>query len=57
MPNRLLLLQIKTKSVKEVVEFYYEWKNTSHYKQWKKHYIPDDRDMNADVVEIVKSKE
>ena len=32
-----------TKSVKEIIEFYYDWKKTSHYTQWKRAYIPDDR--------------
>lgn len=29
---------IKTKSTKEVIEFYYFWKKTSHYKIWKQHF-------------------
>eukprot|EP01038_Epipyxis_sp_PR26KG_P014325 gene14325-19216_t len=33
---------VKSKSVKEIIEFYYEWKKTGHYKQWKKVYVPDD---------------
>ena len=36
--------QIKTKSTKEVIEFYYAWKKTNHYKQWKRTYTPDERD-------------
>ena len=36
--------QVKTKSVQEVIEFYYDWKKTNHYKEWKKSYIPDDRE-------------
>jgi N-acetylneuraminic acid mutarotase len=36
---------IESKSVKEVIEFYYFWKKTSHYKQWKKSYRPDERDF------------
>ena len=36
---------IKTKSCKEIIEFYYIWKKTNHYKQWKKSYIPDDREI------------
>jgi len=35
---------IKTKSCKEVIEFYYMWKKTNHYKQWKETYIPDEPD-------------
>jgi len=41
--------QIKTKSCKEVIEFYYTWKKTNHYKQWKKTYIPDERDNPVTV--------
>jgi hypothetical protein len=40
---------VKTKTVKEVIEFYYEWKKTGHYKQWKKQYIPDIRDEPASL--------
>lgn len=36
--------QLITKSTKEIIEFYYFWKKTSHYKQWKKNYVPDIRD-------------
>ena len=36
---------IKTKSTKDVIEFYYMWKKTGHYKQWKKVCdLPDWRD-------------
>lgn len=35
---------VRSKTTKEVIEFYYDWKKTSHYKQWKKTYIPDERD-------------
>ena len=38
-------IQIQTKTVQDVIEFYYDWKKTSHYKQWKKLYIPDERDV------------
>ena len=34
---------VKTKTVKEVIEFYYAWKKTGHYKQWKQTFIPDER--------------
>jgi len=36
---------IKTKSTRDVIELYYSWKKTDHYKQWKKSYIPDARDF------------
>tara|TARA_B110000971_G_C19619715_1_gene324200 strand:+ start:153 stop:494 length:342 start_codon:yes stop_codon:yes gene_type:complete len=29
---------VKTKSTKDIVEFYYIWKKTSHYKMWKKQF-------------------
>ena len=31
---------VGTKSTKEVVEFYYIWKKTAHYKAWKGRYRP-----------------
>ena len=30
--------QVRTKSTKEIVEFFYLWKKTSHYDAWKKGY-------------------
>jgi len=33
--------EIGSKTTQEVIEFYYIWKKTSHYKQWKKEYTPD----------------
>ena len=36
---------LKTKSTMEVIEFYYSWKKTDHYKQWKRGYVPDVRDF------------
>ena len=30
---------VKTKNTKEIIEFYYVWKKTEHYKVWKKQYI------------------
>jgi len=36
---------IRTKSTKEIVEFYYIWKKTHHYKMWKKQYIPPEMDL------------
>ncbi len=36
---------VGTKTVKEVIEFYYDWKKTAHYVLWKKQYYPDERDF------------
>ncbi len=36
------------KSVPDVIEFYYIWKKTSHYAQWKKEYIPEYLDVDVD---------
>jgi hypothetical protein len=34
---------VKTKNTKEIIEFYYVWKKTAHYRVWKKQYIsPED---------------
>ena len=38
---------LKHKNTKDVIEFYYAWKKTDHYKQWKKGYTCDDRDVNV----------
>jgi hypothetical protein len=42
---------VQTKSVKEIIEFYYEWKKSQHYKEWKKTYIPDERDTPTVLVD------
>jgi len=39
---------VKTKDTKEVVEFYYVWKKTAHYKIWKKQYISPEDDVDSD---------
>jgi hypothetical protein len=36
---------VKTKTVREVIGFYYEWKKTPHYDQWKKSYVEDEREL------------
>ncbi len=36
--------QLGSKTTKEVIEFYYCWKKTSHYKQWKANFVADLRD-------------
>jgi hypothetical protein len=37
----LVSREIKTKSTKEVIDFYYIWKKTAHYKKWKEQYMSD----------------
>ena len=32
---------VKTKTTKDIVAFYYIWKKTSHYQQWKQQYTSD----------------
>eukprot|EP00986_Skeletonema_menzelii_P009179 scaffold4103_cov131-Skeletonema_menzelii.AAC.3 len=32
---------VKTKNTKEIIEFYYIWKKTSHYRRWKSSYCED----------------
>ena len=34
--------EIGTKNTREVIDFYYTWKKTAHYKKWKKIYVSDD---------------
>ena len=31
---------VGTKSHKEIVEFFYDWKQSAHYKVWKRDYVP-----------------
>ena len=50
----LVQKEVQTKSTKEIVEFYYLWKKTTHYKEWTKAYEPehllyaDDSDSDSD---------
>jgi len=48
---------VKTKSVKEVIEFYYFWKKTSHYRQYKKTLLQDSRDFPQSIEETKKEVE
>ena len=43
---------VQTKNTKEIVEFYYVWKKTSHYKEWKKQYEGDIESSDEDDSEI-----
>lgn len=40
--------KVRTKTVKEIIEFYYDWKKTHHYKQWKDSYKPDEKQSDID---------
>ncbi|KAG7354336.1 hypothetical protein IV203_003692 [Nitzschia inconspicua] len=42
--------QIGTKSTEDVIDFYYIWKKTGHYKKWKERFVSDD-DLLDDTVE------
>jgi len=36
----MIFIEIETKSTKEVIEFYYHWKHSGHYKMFKYHGRP-----------------
>jgi hypothetical protein len=44
---RTVSKEIGTKSTKDVIDFYYTWKKTEHYKKWKDQYCSD-----ADLLDI-----
>ena len=44
----LVQKEIATKTVQQVVDFYYIWKKTSHYQQWKNEYVPPHLDTESD---------
>ena len=44
---------IQSKSTKEVVDFYYVWKKTSHYKNWKQKYVPPGEIVSDGEGEVV----
>jgi hypothetical protein len=31
---------LRTKTTKQIIDFYYLWKKTSHYQKWKKEFVP-----------------
>jgi len=51
---------VKTKNTKEVIEFYYVWKKTSHGKRWKNSYVPEilesEEDSDEEEVESGEGK-
>ena len=40
-----------SKSTKQIVDFYYLWKKTSHYPKWKKTFLPEHLDISDDEKE------
>ena len=40
--------EIRTKTTREVIDFYYIWKKTKHYVRWKKQYVPPHLDVPND---------
>ena len=42
---------VGTKTTREVIDFYYIWKKTSHYQKWKKIYVPPHLDVSDDEKE------
>jgi hypothetical protein len=55
--GKIAKAHIQTKTTKEVIEFYYIWKKTSHYRKWKAQYIPEYLDVSDDDDEEVKEEE
>lgn len=39
---------VETKSTRDIIDFYYVWKKTSHYRMWKKQYLPPHLDVSDD---------
>lgn len=46
---------VKTKCTKEIIEFYYIWKKTSHYQRWKNQY-EEEIESDSEEEEEVKKK-
>ena len=48
--------EVGTKTTKEVIDFYYTWKKTDHYKKWKEAYVDDDELLEMQSPEKVKGR-
>jgi len=48
--------QIGTKTTQEVIDFYYIWKKTAHYKKWKEQYISDEDLIDDFYIPLKKPK-
>ena len=47
---------IESKTTQEVIDFYYMWKKTSHYKKWKEQYVPPHLEDSDDEFDFKKKK-
>lgn len=43
---------VKTKTTKEIVEFYYIWKKTSHYKRWKEQFEHEVESEDEEIMDL-----
>jgi hypothetical protein len=48
--------EIGSKSTKEVIDFYYVWKKTGHYKKWKDQFVPDSDLLDVEAPPVKGSK-
>lgn len=48
--------QIGTKTTREVIDFYYIWKKTAHYKKWKEQFISDEELLDDFHIPVKKPK-
>ena len=44
----LVSREVRTKSTKDVIDFYYVWKKTAHYKKWKEQFVSDGELLEMD---------
>lgn len=52
----LIQKQVETKSTQEVIDFYYIWKKTSHYKSWKAEFHQDAEESDDEAPSSKQSK-